>query len=165
MSDLFAEPVAYLDHAASTPVYAEAIDAMTTQLARMGNASALHGSGRSARKVVEESRETIAEMLGARPSEVIFTSGGTESDNLAVKGFFWSRRQSDPRRNRLLTSSIEHHAVLDPLHWLQTHEGAALEHLPVDGEGRLEVSAVRTSTERETGDVGLIGVVWANNEV
>lgn len=165
MTDNAAEPAAYLDHAASTPVYTEAIEAMTAQLARLGNASALHGSGRSARKVVEESRETIAEMLGARPSEVIFTSGGTEADNLAVKGFLWSRAQADPRRTRLLTSAVEHHAVLDPLQWLQTHEHAEVEHLGVDREGRLEAELMRASIERDPTSVALISVMWANNEV
>lgn len=105
----------YLDHAATTPMHAAAIEAMATHLGDVGNASSLHGSGRRARRVVEESRETIARALGCRPGEVVFTSGGTESDNLAVKGLYWARRAEDPRRVRILTSAIEHHAVLDPL--------------------------------------------------
>src|SRR5262245_36520895 len=102
-------PVAYLDHAATTPVYPEVIDTMARELGRLGNASSLHGSGRASRRVVEESRETIAAVLGARPSEVVFTSGGTESDNLAVKGFAWARRRGDDRRTRILATAIEHH--------------------------------------------------------
>src|SRR5580765_1628377 len=90
-----AVPVAYLDHAATTPIYPEVIDAMARQLARLGNASALHGSGRATRRVVEESRETIAAALNCRPSEVVFTSGGTEADNLALKGLYWSRHAAD----------------------------------------------------------------------
>src|SRR5918998_1451954 len=82
----------YLDHAATTPMVAEAVAAMTRELTRVGNASALHGSGRAARRVVEDARELIAARVGARPAEVIFTSGGTESDNLAVKGAYWGRR-------------------------------------------------------------------------
>src|SRR5919112_2746635 len=80
----------YLDHAATTPMVPAAVEAMTKELGRAGNASSLHGSGRAARKVVEEARESIAARVGAHPSELIFTSGGTESDNLAVKGGYWS---------------------------------------------------------------------------
>jgi cysteine desulfurase len=158
-------PVAYLDHAATTPVYPEVVDAMATQMARVGNASSLHGSGRSARRVVEESRETIAAALGARPSEVVFTSGGTESDNLAIKGFYWSRHRADRRRVRVLSTAIEHHAVLDSLHWLATDEGAEVELLPVDEDGRLDVPAMKAAIERDPESVALITVMWANNEV
>ncbi len=107
------EPV-YLDHAATTPVLPEVLAAMTGQMARAGNASSLHASGRAARRAAEQSRERLAEALGARPSEVLFTGGGTESDNLAVKGMFWARREADPQRRRIVTSPIEHHAVLAP---------------------------------------------------
>ena len=84
----------YLDHAATTPMVPEAVEAMTRELTRVGNASSLHGSGRAARRVVEESREAIAARVGAQPAEVIFTSGGTEADNLAVKGGYWSGADS-----------------------------------------------------------------------
>ena len=157
--------VAYLDHAATTPMMAEVIAVLTEQLGRSGNPSSLHGSGRAARRVVEESRESIARALHARPSDVVFTSGGTEADNLAVKGIFWSRRSADPRRTRILASSIEHHAVLDALHWLGEAEGAEVELLPVDRLGRLDVDALRDSLERDPESVALITVMWANNEV
>ncbi|MBA3265844.1 MAG: cysteine desulfurase [Nocardioidaceae bacterium] len=157
--------MAYLDHAATTPIYPEVVDAMAAQLARLGNASSLHGSGRAARRVVEESREAVAAALGARPSEVVFTSGGTEADNLAVKGFYWSRRLTDARRTRILTTAVEHHAVLDPSHWLATHEEAEVELLPVDSDGRLSVETLRTSIERDPESVALVSVMWANNEV
>ena len=114
----------YLDHAATTPMHPEAIEAMTTHLREVGNASSLHASGRAARRVVEESRETIAQALNCRPSEIVFTSGGTESDNLALKGLFWSRRDADPARVRVLASAVEHHAVLDVLDWLAEEEHA-----------------------------------------
>uniref|UniRef100_UPI0005770908 aminotransferase class V-fold PLP-dependent enzyme n=1 Tax=Mycobacterium avium TaxID=1764 RepID=UPI0005770908 len=81
----------YLDHAATTPMHPAAVEAMTAVLGTVGNASSLHTSGRAARRRIEESRELIADKLGARPSEVIFTAGGTESDNLAVKGIYWAR--------------------------------------------------------------------------
>ena len=155
----------YLDHAASTPMYAEAVAAMTEQLTHLGNPSSLHASGRAARRVVEASRETIARALGCRPGEVVFTSGGTESDNLALKGLFWARRGQDPRRTRILATSVEHHAVLDPLHWLAEHEHADVELLPVDALGRLDVDALRASIERDPSTVALVSVMWANNEV
>jgi cysteine desulfurase len=108
----------YLDHAATTPMHPAAIEAMTAVLATVGNASSLHGTGRLARRRVEESRETLAHLLGARPSEVIFTAGGTESDNLAVKGIYWARRDGEPRRTRIVTTAVEHHAILDSVEWL-----------------------------------------------
>ena len=155
----------YLDHAATTPMTDVAVEAMTAQLREVGNASSLHASGRRARRVVEESRETIAQALGCRPGEVVFTSGGTEADNLAVKGLFWSRRDADPRRVRVLSTAVEHHAVLDPLEWLAEHEGADVELLPVDEQGRLRIEAMRAAVERDPASVALITVMWANNEV
>src|ERR1700737_1903440 len=114
----------YLDHAATSPMYPAAIEAMTGALNTVGNASSLHTTGRAARRRMEESRELIAAKLGARPSEVIFTAGGTESDNLAVKGIYWARRDADPRRRRLLWNPVEHKAVLAEVRWLADHEGA-----------------------------------------
>src|SRR5258708_38559994 len=108
----------YLDHAATTPVLPEALAAMVAELAHTGNPSSLHNAGRRARRVVEESREQIAKVLGARPSEVVFTSGGTEADNLAIKGLFWARQAGPHARRRVLATAIEHHAVLDSVDWL-----------------------------------------------
>ncbi|MCW2791566.1 MAG: aminotransferase, class [Nocardioides sp.] len=155
----------YLDHAATTPMVPAALEAMTAHLLDVGNPSSLHASGRKARRVVEESRETIAQALNCRPSEVVFTSGGTEADNLALKGIYWSRSAEDPRRTRILSTSVEHHAVLDPLHWLGEREGADVELLAVDRRGRLDVDALRASVARDPGSVALISVMWANNEV
>ena len=156
---------AYLDHAATTPMLPEAVAAMSEQLVRVGNASSLHASGRDTRRVVEESRELIAGALGCRPGEVVFTSGGTESDNLAVKGLFWARRTGDGRRTRILSTAVEHHAVLDPLHWLAERDGAAVELLPVDAECRLDIEALKQAVDRDPGSVALVSVMWANNEV
>ncbi|WP_199545783.1 cysteine desulfurase family protein, partial [Streptomyces sp. N35] len=130
-----------------------------------GNAPALHAPGRQARRTVEEARETLAEALGARPSEVVLTSGGTEADNLAVKGLYWARRAADPARTRVLASPVEHHAVLDAVHWLAEHEGATVEYLPVDGYGRVHPEALREAIERNPADVALATVMWANNEI
>jgi cysteine desulfurase len=159
------DPTVYLDHAATTPMVPAAVEAMTAHLLEVGNPSSLHASGRHARRVVEESRETIAQALDCRPGEVVFSSGGTESDNLALKGAFWSRRAADPRRTRILSTAVEHHAVLDPLHWLAESGGAQVELLPVDGHGRLDVAALRASVERDPSSVALVSVMWANNEV
>ncbi|GAA1200557.1 cysteine desulfurase family protein [Streptomyces hebeiensis] len=157
--------MAYLDHAATTPMLPEAIEAMTAQFARAGNASSLHAAGRRARRTVEEARETLAAALGARPSEVVFTSGGTEADNLAVKGLYWSRRAADPARTRVLASPVEHHAVLDAVDWLGEHEGATVEYLPVDTYGRVRPEALREAIERDPDSVALATVMWANNEI
>ncbi|MFC9662019.1 cysteine desulfurase family protein [Nocardia sp. NPDC127606] len=155
----------YLDHAATTPMLPAAVEAMTAALGAVGNASSLHGSGRAARRSLEEARESIAADLGARPSEVIFTSGGTESDNLAVKGIFWGRRAADPRRTRIVTSSVEHHAVLDAVEWLEKHEGAQVSWLPVDAEGVVSPQALREELAAHADEVALVSVMWANNEV
>lgn len=157
--------MAYLDHAATTPMLPEAAAAMTAQFGVTGNASSLHAAGRRARRTVEEAREALADALGARPSEVVFTAGGTEADNLAVKGLYWARRDADPARTRVLASPVEHHAVLDAVHWLAEHEGAQVEYLPVDRYGRVHPDAFREAIERGPEDVALATVMWANNEI
>jgi len=134
----------------------ESIAAMTEELAQLGNPSSLHNAGRRARRVVEESREQLAEVFGARASEVIFTSGGTEADNLAVKGMFWARRGADPRRTRVLTTAVEHHAVLDSVRWLADAEGASPDWLRVDDLGLVDAAVLHAA---------LVSVMWANNEV
>jgi len=157
--------MAYLDHAATTPMLPAAAETMSGLLRQVGNASSLHAAGRRARRVVEESRETIAAALGARPSEVVLTSGGTESDNLAVKGIYWARRAADPRRRRVLVSAVEHHAVLDAALWLAAHEGASIRWLDVDECGRVSPAVLAAAIEEAPDDVALVSVMWANNEV
>jgi cysteine desulfurase len=159
------ESVVYLDHAATTPMLPEAIAAMTEELAQVGNPSSLHNQGRRARRIVEESREQIAEAYGGRPSEVVFTSGGTEADNLAVKGLFWARRDARGEFRRVLVTSAEHHAVLDSVRWLADHEGADVNWLPVDSTGMLSPPVLSEFIERDPGSVALVSVMWANNEV
>ena len=150
----------YLDHAATTPMVPEAVAAMTGELTRVGNASSLHASGRSARRVVEESREAIAAQVGASPAEVIFTGGGTESDNLAIKGAFWSG--AEVGRRRVVTSTLEHHAVLDSVAWLGRSAAAEISYVPVDAAGRVELFALAGAVDART---ALVSVMWANNEV
>jgi cysteine desulfurase len=155
----------YLDHAATTPMLPEALAAMSEELAQLGNASSLHNAGRRARRVVEESREAIAAAYGARPSEVVFTSGGTEADNLAVKGLYWARRAGRTARPRVLASATEHHAVLDCVRWLADHQGAEADWLPVDQLGVVRAPALAEAIERDPSSVAVISVMWANNEV
>jgi cysteine desulfurase len=159
------EDVTYLDHAATTPMRPEAVAAYVAAAAEPGNASSLHASGRRARRVVEEARESLAEALGARPSEVVFTAGGTESDNLALKGLFWRRRAERPTRTRVLVSAVEHHAVLDAAAWLGEAAGARVELLEVDGTGLVHPATLRAALARDPDDVALVSVMWANNEV
>ncbi len=158
-------PTHYLDHAATTPMVPAAVDAVREAMTDVGNASSLHTSGRRARRRVEESREQLAAALGARPGEIVLTAGGTESDNLALKGLFWSRHAADPRRRRVLVSAVEHHAVLDPAAWLEAQAGARVEVLPVDTDGRLRVDALADALARGADDVALVSCMWANNEV
>ena len=157
--------MAYLDHAATTPLLPAAAAAMTEELAQLGNASSLHNAGRRARRVVEEARELIAETFGARPSEVVFTSGGTEADNLAVKGLYWARRATDPRRRRVLATAVEHHAVLDSVQWLAEQQGAEAGWLPVERSGVISPDMLAAAIEQDPAAVALISIMWANNEV
>ena len=164
MADPLSTPV-YLDHAASTPMHPAAVEAMTRILADAGNASSLHGSGRRARRHLEEARESIASSIGARPSEIVFTGGGTESDNLAVKGIFWARVAADPRRRRIVISAVEHHAVMDPAQWLADRGDADLVVLGVDGLGRVSPAELRAELAAHGEETALVSVMWANNEV
>ena len=154
----------YLDHAATTPMTPAAREAMVEQLALTGNASSLHGPGRDARRVVEESRERIAAALGARPSEIVFTSGGTEADNLAITGSLRAARAADPLRSRVVVSGVEHHAVLDVVDHAVEHEGAQATFVAPGECGAVQPDAVRAAIEEDPASVGLVSVMWANNE-
>ena len=149
----------YLDHAATTPMFDVAIDAMNSALRKLGNPSSLHTEGRSTRKDVEDAREKIAQAVGCLASEVIFTGSGTEADNAAIKGLFW---HSD--KKVILVSSIEHHAVLDPAHWLAEHEGAELIQIPVNTDGVIDLDFVRKTVAVRGSEIALISVMHSNNE-
>lgn len=142
-----------------------AIAATESAFRVLGNASSLHTAGRNARRMVEETRERVAAELGARPGEVVFTSGGTEANNLAIKGLYWARHAEDHRRTRIVTLPIEHHAVLDAVEWMRTHEGAEIDEIPVDANGVLDLDAYRSIVEREPERIALVTVMWANNEI
>lgn len=151
----------YLDHAATTPMHPAAIDSYSRQMAEIGNASSLHAQGRAVRKAVEESRELIARAAGCDASEIIFTSSGTEANNLAIKGFYWS----SPSKKTIVVSAIEHHAVLDPVEWLKEHEGAHVIYAPVDNVGVLDLVALEKIVADHRDDIALIAVMHSNNEV
>jgi cysteine desulfurase len=162
--------VPYLDHAATTPVRPQVAAAIAEQLGRVGNPSSVHAAGRAARRGVEDARERLAAALGVAPGEVVWTSGGTEADNLAVKGLWWARQAEAgggpgrPARPVVAVSAVEHHAVLDPARWLAS-QGAEVVELPVDGVGRVRLDALEELLSARGDEVALVSVMWANNEV
>jgi cysteine desulfurase len=165
----------YLDHAATTPMLPEAIAAYTGALGIVGNPSSIHSQGQNAKRQLEEARERVAESLGCDPIEIVFTSGGTESVNLAVKGLYWARNASAGRagsasdrvetaRRRILVPRGEHHATIDTVEWLEKYEGAILEWLPLDAYGRVSLDSLREALETHD-DIALVTLLLANNEV
>lgn len=151
----------YLDHAATAPINDAAIDALNTQMRKLGNPSSTHNSGRSVRKDVEDARHKLAQLLGASPSEIIFTGSGTEADNLAIKGFFWQF----PERNVIVTSAFEHHAILDPIEWLVAHEGAEEIRLPITKFGTIDLEFLAKVVKERGAEIALISVMHSNNEI
>jgi cysteine desulfurase len=150
----------YLDNAATTPLSDASRAAMEPFLGeRFGNASSVHAPGREARKAVDEARERVAAAVGARPDEVVFTSGGTEADNLALKGAAWHGREQG--RDRIVVTKIEHHAVLDPAHWL-ARQGFEVREVGVDANGVVLLDALAEAIDART---AIVSVMWANNEV
>jgi cysteine desulfurase len=153
----------YLDHAATTPMLPEAIDAYARAMSEVGNPSSIHSAGQNARRLLEESREAVAESLGCDPIEVVFTSGGTEAINLALKGGFWAAAASAPPRRRVVAPAGEHHATLDTVEWLVEHEGATASWVPLDEKGFIERDAWTAALRG--GDVAVATALWVNNEV
>jgi len=154
----------YLDHAATTPIRTEVLETIHVHLAEtFGNPSSIHRAGRSASVALQTARQTLAKLLNARPSEIIFTSGGTESDNAALLGIALARRATGGA-NRLITTAIEHKAVLETAQRLRDHFGFTLTVLPVDARGcvqRADVAAALGDGQ----DVALVSVMLANNEI
>jgi cysteine desulfurase len=149
----------YVDHAATTPTDPRVVEAMLPHLTEVwGNPSSIYYEAREARKGLDAARRTVAEVLGARPADIIFTSGGTESDNLALRGAAYGARR---RGNHVITTAIEHHAVLHPAERLE-QEGFRVTYLPVDGEGLVDLGALERALDDET---VLVSVMYANNEV
>ena len=153
----------YLDHAATTPMRPEAIAAFTAALGLVGNPSSIHSQGQQAKRMLEEAREAVASTLGCDPIEVVFTSGGTEAINLAIKGIYWARN-SGAARPRILVPGGEHHATADAVEWLERAEGARPQWLPLDPQGRI-LPAVVGAALAEPADAALLTFLAVNNEV
>jgi cysteine desulfurase len=154
----------YLDHAAATSMRPSARAAWIEASGLVGNPSSLHQAGRAARRLVEESRERIAAALRVAPSEVVFTSGGTESDNIGVVGTYRARTHGDPARSTVLVSAVEHKAVLEPVARLR-EAGATTITLPVDERGTTDPQALKSLLAGHADTTALVAVMWANNEV
>lgn len=153
----------YLDHAATTPMVQPAIDALTTQILKTGNASSLHSTGRSVRKELEEAREAIAKAAGSSAIDVIFTGSGTEANNLAIKGLYWLGAKAG--KKTIITSTFEHHAVMDPIKWLAEHEGASVIEIAVSEEGVIDLIALQSAVTKHGEQVAFISIMHANNEI
>lgn len=169
---------AYLDHAATSPMPPEVLDAYTVALRVVGNPASIHGAGQAAREVLESGRDAVAASIGADPAEIVLTGGGTESVNLAIKGLFWARAGglgaggraagaagvSRPRP-RIILPEAEHHATVDAVDWLAAHEGAVVDRIPVDGLGRIRLDALEAALADHPDEIALVTALWANNEV
>ena len=158
-------PRVYFDNAATTPINGVALQAFVEQARELGNPSSLHGYGREVRKSVEEAREKIAALAGCEASEVVFTGSGTEANNLAIKGIFWKRRSEEEKRRVVIISSFEHHAILDPVHWLAETEGAEVIEVPVSHDGFINMDFLKSAIENRSDEIALVSVIHANNEV
>lgn len=156
---------AYLDNAATTPMLPEALEVLYRESSQVGNASSLHGAGRRARKVVEESREKLAAAVGAKPQEIIFTASGTEANNLAVKGMYWNARTKSEDKRAIASTPIEHHAILDPLEWLEREDGATLHLAQVDSDGVAKVENVADIFSEHGREISFLTIMHSNNEV
>ena len=154
----------YLDHAATSPMRPAVWEAYSQALLSVGNPSSVHKFGQESRNLLESARESIASAIGANRSEIIFTSGGTESNNLAIKGLFWNRNSIDSNRNIILTAGTEHHAALDPSYWLEDNQGAKVQLVPVDERGVLDLDWLETYLKEFNESVALGSFMWANNE-
>lgn len=156
---------AYLDHAATSPMPEDVLDVYTRALRVVGNPASTHGHGQGASEVLEDARARIARALSCDHAELIFTGGGTESINLALKGMFWARRRAGSGPV-LLIAAGEHHATLEAAEWLRDTQGARLRVLPIDPDGALRPDTLADAIAEEgAGSVALVSFLWANNEV
>ena len=155
----------YLDHAATSPIRPSVLAHYSKALEQVGNPASVHSFGQSSRQMLEEAREIIAESIGCDRNEVIFTSGGTESDNLAVKGLYWQRNSKDSNRKLIVTSGAEHAAVLDAVTWLVSEQGAEAHFVPMDQDGVLDLSDLSKVMIERAHEIALVTLMWANNEI
>jgi cysteine desulfurase len=167
----------YLDHAATTPMTPSALSALVEASSITGNASSTHSDGRGVRKNLEQARELIAECASVSASEIIFTSSGTESNNLAIKGLYWKAQEEATVRSRsgesshtavphiIVTSKSEHHAVLDPIEWLVEHQGAQVHYVNLDEHGFYDLDQLEKFVAANSEKIALITLMHANNEI
>lgn len=155
----------YLDHAATSPIRPSVLSHYSKALEQVGNPASVHSFGQSSRQMLEEAREIIAASVGCDRNEVIFTSGGTESDNLAVKGLYWQRHAQDRNRALIITSSAEHAAVLDAVNWLVTEQGAEAHFVSMNDDGVLDLVELSDVLKKRSDQIALVSLMWANNEI
>lgn len=155
-------PSIYVDHAATTPLSPAAFKAISSQLQELGNPSSLHTHGRATRKALEDARESIAAQVGSLASEVIFTASGTEANNIALKGLWWSGKAKG--KNVVVISAVEHRAILDPAHWLETHEGAEVILVPVSISGVIDLAFLEDLISKRGKEIAVITIMHSNNE-
>lgn len=156
--------VVYLDYAATTPIRDEVLDCYVHYMRELGNPSSVHSSGQAVRQALEEARESLAKSIDCNRNEIIFTAGGTESNNMAVKGLYWQRNQEDSARKVIISAGTEHHAVIDPIEWLEKHDGAEVLWLKVDSDGVVDLDQLENFLHNRHAEVALISLMWANNE-
>ena len=154
----------FLDHASTTPVRQSALDALVSALADTGNPQSVHTHGQTTRAHLEDARDDLAEAVGCNRSEVVFNSGGTESNNQAIKGIYWARNQ-DRERKVIISSPIEHHALIDPIEWLCEFEGAQLKLVSVLANGELDLEHLEELIQSNAENIALISLMWVNNEI
>jgi len=153
----------FLDHASTTPLRQVAKEAMMSGLETAANPSSVHSMGQYTRNLLEDARDSIAKSLDCNRSEVIFNSGGTESDNQAIKGLYWERNKT-ANRKLIISARTEHHAVLDTIEWLEKHEDAEPVWIDVDKLGRIDFNQLREVIGTRHEEIALISLMWANNE-
>ena len=153
----------FLDHASTTPLRPSAKKAMLKGLEIAANPSSVHSLGQHTRNLLEDARDSIARSLDCNRSEVIFNSGGTESDNQAIKGLFWERNKATARKV-VISSRAEHHAVLDTVEWLEKHEGAEVVWIDVDSLGQIDFKQLADEIHLRQDEIALISLMWVNNE-
>ena len=153
----------FLDHASTTPVRPKALEAYLEALAHLGNPSSVHAHGRETRELLEQARELLAQAADCDKAEVVFTSGGTESNNHAIKGIYWQRQMERPRKY-IISALTEHHALIDPIEWLEKHEGATPLWLPISKSGQPDLEIYKSWLAEYGDGIALVSLMWVNNE-
>jgi cysteine desulfurase len=154
----------FLDHASTTPVRKASLDALVSALGEVGNPQSVHSHGQKTRAELEDARDELASAVDCNRSEVIFTSGGTESNNHAIKGIYWERNK-DHKRPIIVSSAIEHHALIDPIEWLERHEAAEVKLVALRSNGEVDLDHLKDIVTQYGEQIALISLMWVNNEV